>query len=133
MDRGECEIYRVTAVITRTRKQSFSDADPSRRESQADRCLESGSLIRKRAIDRAIHLIAGRGDDAQRPDAGRSATCETEPRQHVLAGGNDEHSTGRVVQLHSWVWIAARMAVPGAGTITDRLTHGVHVMNTTWS
>jgi hypothetical protein len=99
-------------VITRTRQQSFSDADPSRRESQADRCLESGSLIRKRAIDRAIELIAGRGDDAQRPDAGRSATCETEPRQHVLAGENDEHSTGRVVQHSLLVWIAAKDGRP---------------------
>jgi hypothetical protein len=58
----------VTVVITRTREQSLSDDEPSCRESQADR-LESGSLIRKRAIDRAIDLIAGRGDDAQRPDA----------------------------------------------------------------
>jgi hypothetical protein len=56
-------------------------------------------------------LIAGRGHNAQRPDAGRSAKCETESRQHTSTGENDEDSTRRVVHIHSWVWIAARMVV----------------------
>jgi hypothetical protein len=79
-------------------------------------------------------LIASRGHNAQQPDAGRSATRETESRQHVLTGENGVDSTGRVVHIHSWVWLAARMAIPGAGTIlADRLTHHVQIMNTTWS
>lgn len=89
------------------------------------RWFESGLLIGL--------LIAGRGHNAQRPDAGRSATRETESRQHVLTGENDEDFTRRVVHIHSWFWIAARMAIPGAGTIPDRLTHDVHIMNTAWS
>jgi hypothetical protein len=78
-------------------------------------------------------LIAGRGHNAQRPDAGRSATCEAEPRQHVLTGENDEDSTGRVVQHSLLVLDHCEDGRPWRRNITDRLTHSIQIMNITRS